>query len=123
MYKYWPAIPICKDFNKFVIRLARKFSDIICSSKGVKQGFALSPRLFSLFINDLPDFLRKQGAPMVSLDVCELCMLMFADDLALVAKSREDLQFLLDRTKDYIDRKQLSLNVKKSVVMVFRKRG
>ena len=60
---------------------------------------------------------------MVLLDVCELCMLMFADDLALVAKSREDLQFLLDRTKDYIDRKQLSLNVKKSVVMVFRKGG
>ena len=111
------------EATKFVIRVAGKFSDVICSRKGVKQGCPLSPRLFSLFINDLPDFLRKQGAPMVSLDVCELCMLMFADDLALVAKSREDLQFLLDRTKDYIDRKQLSLNVKKSVVMVFRKGG
>jgi hypothetical protein len=84
------------EATKFVIRVAGKFSDVICSRKGVKQGCPLSPRLFSLFINDLPDFLRKQGAPMVSLDVCELCMLMFADDLALVAKSREDLQFLLE---------------------------
>jgi hypothetical protein len=37
--------------------------------------------------------------------------------------SREDLQFLLDRTKEYINMKQLSLNVKKSVFVVFRKGG
>ena len=49
--------------------------------------------------------------------------LLFADDIALVAESKEHLQQLLDLASSYFRNKKLVLNIKKSVVMVFRESG
>ena len=60
---------------------------------------------------------------MVSLDIVSLCMMLFADDIVLVADSERNLQKLLDTLGDYLDRKKLELNVDKTVVLVFLKCG
>ena len=50
------------------------------------------------------------------------CMLL-ADDIALVADSRDNLQKQLDVIKDYIEKKDLLLNFKRSAVLAFRSKG
>ena len=46
--------------------------------------------------------------------------MLFPDDIALLADSRENYQKQLDMSKKYFEMKNLELNVKKSVVLVFR---
>ena len=64
---------------------------------GLKQGCLLSPLLFNLFANDLGEAIYATG---LGIDINgvtgKLHMLMYADDLALIADTEEDLQKLLD---------------------------
>ena len=44
---------------KFVVKVMGKFSRLVMSHLGVKEGCTLSPKLFSLFVNDLDSFMKK----------------------------------------------------------------
>lgn len=100
-------------------------------AKGVKQGCPLSPLLFALFLND---FVQKMGAENLAAhgvplrqspvpgrppDPTVVSHLFYADDLVLVSRSPRGLQWLLDRLSEYGRVKGLSVNVNKSVVVVF----
>ena len=52
-----------------------------------------------------------------------LILLLFADDMAILGKTPEDLQNSLDSLYDYCNCWGLEVNTKKTKVMVFRKRG
>ena len=67
--------------------------------------------------------MKNNGAPFVSLDWFRLSCMLFADDIVVAADSRENLQKELDLIKDYLEKKDLELNAKKSVVLVFRSKG
>ena len=108
---------------KTVVRVGKDFSRVIRSRLGVKQGCAISPRLFSLYIKDFEENLIGRGAPILELSSASVRTLLFADDIALVAESKEHLQQLLDLASSYFRNKKLVLNVKKSVAMMFRKSG
>ena len=80
-----------------MVKVAGKgFSDLFSCEVGVKQGSTLSPRLFCLYINDIVEFFEEKRAPTVSLGNLALSLLLFADDAALIARSAEDLQILLN---------------------------
>ena len=57
------------------------------------------------------------------MDWLGLSSMLFADDKALLADSRDNLQKRLDVMKNYVKTKDLELNVKKSVVLVLRSKG
>ena len=59
--------------------------------KGVRQGFLLTPILFALFLNDLEDYLKENGASGIDLWDIKICSLLYADDLILILNS-EDLK-------------------------------
>ena len=63
--------------------------------KGVKQGCILSPLLFGLFINDLPSYLNGQFTG-VCCGECDIGFLLYADDIALLSDSEENLQVALN---------------------------
>ena len=50
-------------------------------------------------------------------------ILMYADDGALVARSMEDLQLMLDILHEYCSKWRLLVNVDKTEVMIFHRRS
>ena len=63
-------------------------------TSGVNQDCLLSPTLFNLFINGLIEELKKLG--LVKFDELILALLMFADGIALMAETEQDLQCMLN---------------------------
>ena len=84
---------------------------------GMKQGGILSPKFFSIYIDDLIKLLRKKGIGCHVLEMFVACIL-FADDMALMAPSRSALQKMIDICTDYCDKLCLNFNAKKSKIMI-----
>ena len=66
--------------------------DVKC---GLKQGCPLSPILFNLYINDLVTMLKGLDVG-VNIGDEKVCILLYADDIVLIAESADDLQTLLN---------------------------
>ena len=84
-----------------------------------------SPVLFSLLINELANEIMgkaKHGIPLGPTET-ELFILLFADDLTLLASTVIGLQNQLNELSVTAKRFSLTVNLDKSKVMVFRKGG
>ena len=105
------------------IRSGSKLSDLINCTKGVKQGDALSPILFSLFINELALEVINGGKHGATFDLVEIFLLLFADDIVLVSETPIGLQTQLNNLYSAACRLELKVNMDKSNIIVFRKGG
>lgn len=92
------------------------------SRVGVKQGDPLSPLLFGLFIDRIEAFLRTEmphvGAKLRGLIIQ---LLLYADDLTLLADSPRELQQLLDALLRFSTAVGLTVNIKKSEIVIYNK--
>jgi Reverse transcriptase (RNA-dependent DNA polymerase) len=95
-------------------------TDFFPSTMGVKQGCPLSPSLFGFYIDGLenvlvndklvdPPLLGDQPVP----------ILLYADDIALISSSRKGLQHSLTALGTFCDEKKLTVNLKKTQIVVF----
>ena len=86
---------------------------------GLKQGCLLSPLLFNLYVNSLAIAIKDTG---LGVDIGEGCMpiLLYADDIVLIAESETDLQSLLDVLDEWCKTWHLDINQEKSQVVHFR---
>ena len=109
------------DFN-FVIKTGTHVvSDSIPSKSGVIQGDVLSPLLFLLFINDLPDVISNtKHAHLTTLNNKDIPLLAFADDVALMSSSPGGLQKQLNALNVYCNEWRLTVNTEKTKVLVFK---
>ena len=92
-------------------------------TKGLKQGDNLSPILFNIYINDLPENISQGKTDPVYLLDQELNCLLWADDLILLSRSPEGLQQCVRNLTDYCQKWKLEMNMKKTKVMTFNKSG
>ncbi|KAH9293842.1 hypothetical protein KI387_040956, partial [Taxus chinensis] len=101
------------------LRTSVGLSDFIRSTIGVKQGCPLSPTLFGIYIDELEDFLRDhiQEGDGCLLHHVLIYILLFADDVVLLASSAEGLQRQLDALALFCDHRQLTVNLGKTKVM------
>ena len=88
----------------------------------VKQGCGLSPLLFNLFINKLPDIFDKSCDP-VKLGNLDVNSLLWADDLVILSSSEAGLQKSIDKTFSFYQNLGLDINTKKTKVMIFNSGG
>ena len=66
-------------------------SSFTCNT-AVRQGECLSPFLFSMRLNDLEDELRINGVHGIVIDLIQLFVLLYADNIILMATTASDLQ-------------------------------
>ena len=95
----------------------------ISSNLGLKQGCPLSPLLFNLYINEIAKHLSPTSEDSIMLQNEKITHLVYADDLIILASSKKTLQDKLDKLGKFAEIKELSVNTKKSQVMVFNKSG
>jgi hypothetical protein len=104
------------------VRLGDKTSRSVKMNQGVRQGCPLSPTLFNFFVDELATQLRQSGygSKFLGLDVGAL---LYADDVVLLADSAEELQGLIDTVDEFCRKWKMSMNKKKTQVMVVRASG
>lgn len=106
-------VPVC-------VRTRQGLTPTFQSLMGVKQGCPLSPTLFGLYIDDFEAVIMgRMGMAMPQLGAEPAPPLLYADDLALMATTAEGLQRQLEFLGDYATRWQLTVNIKKTKVLVF----
>ncbi|XP_037942285.1 uncharacterized protein LOC119675169 [Teleopsis dalmanni] len=92
-------------------------SDWFLTQSGVKQGCVLSLLLFTLFLDDLVNFLN--GGIMI--DGMQIKVLMYADDVVLFAESPRALQLMINRLNDYCNTWNLEVNIAKTKIIILKK--
>ncbi|MEW8548698.1 MAG: reverse transcriptase family protein, partial [Candidatus Thiodiazotropha sp.] len=110
-------------------------SQFFQSNVGVRQGENLSPILFSLFLNDLSEFMSNayNGLEHIT-DITHQCldtnevefflklyMLLYADDTVILAESPDELQAALNAMYLYCKTWNLAVNPTKTKVVIFSK--
>ena len=113
---------IYKSVN-YSIKIGDRVMEPISSNLGLKQGCPLSPILFNLYINDISNYLTAKPDDNITLQNENVTHFLYADDLVIVSSSKEGLQNKLNCLDKFADSKDLTVNTKKSQVMIFNKAG
>ena len=112
--KFYGVIKAMHEQVKSCVKTSSGFSQLLECTLGVKQGEVLSPILFYLYINDLPDIFGSECDP-VEINKHTLNTFMYADDIILLSKSKQGLQNCLNNCTKW------KLNTLKSKIIVFNK--
>ena len=84
---------------------------------GVKQGDCLSPTLFAIFINDLSEEIKRSGTGLELDENTFVNVLLYADDIVLLAKHELDLQFFLTFVENCCIKWRLEVNLTKTNIL------
>ena len=111
------------------IQYNKETSNYFECNAGVRQGENLSPFLFSLYLNDLEDFLQSNNSLGLNcitdeieneLDIfIKMLVILYADDTVLFADSAVEMQIQLDNFSEYCSLWKLNVNSSKTKVVIF----
>lgn len=107
--------------QRICIRWGNVLSDSFTVCNGVRQGSLLSPKLFTIYIDDLS---RLLSACSTGCYVNGMCAnhLFYADDICLLAPSSNAMQHLLNICVSYGEQHDIVFNAQKSLHLVFKPR-
>ena len=108
--------------TKTCVKINNQRTYFFNSNVGVRQGDNLSPNLFNIFLNDLPNNFDNTCDP-VLLQNQSLNMLMYADDVVLLSTSERGLQNCVNKLAKFSRQWKMTLNTQKTKVLVFNKSG
>ena len=104
---------------KSCIRVNNNLTDWFETTIGVRQGCPLSPDLFNMFLENILaeafEDCKKLG---INVDGYKLKDLRFANDIALIADSENDLQTLIERVHDVSKKYRMEISIPKTKAMI-----
>ena len=95
--------------------------------QGVRQGENLSPLLFSIYLNDLDNFMHTSGCKGIEINIQDqefiifliLFVILYADDSLVLSDNPKDFQDMLNIFNDYCIKWKLKINTDKTKAMIF----
>ena len=122
--KFYNCLVMLYDGDQSCVKLGNNITESFMSNQGVKQGCTLSPLLFNIFLSDLQERIEvPENKPTeISLNNFLGC-LIWADDLLLLSQTEVGLNNMLKELKNYSEENGLTVNIKKTKVMIFNKTG
>ena len=103
------------------IKINEMLTDWFNTESGVLQGDTLSPTLFNIFVNDLILDVNSLDKG-IYFGENRVTILLYADDIAVMSDSAENLQIILDKIFSWSRKNMIKFNEKKSNVVHFRKK-
>ena len=100
------------------IQSGQYLSKPFCSNIGTPQGDSIAAILFSLFLSDIERWIPNDG---IELNGVKIGIIMYADDIVLIAESSEKLQAMIDSLNQYCLLNKLEVNTAKTKSMVFHR--
>ena len=107
--------------TKCAVKVNDKTTESFPFTKGVRQGCPLSPILFNVYVNEIFNRVNENNTSNIYLSETQINALMYADDLILLSETKEGLQKLIDKVNDFCIERSLTVNSKKTKVMVFNR--
>ena len=105
---------------KSCVRGNNRLTDIFPCNRGVWQGCLLSPVLFALYLNDLNRYIKASSQGVMLNDI-PVHSLLYADDLVLIVRDREDLHSQLNALDKFSKSLKMEVNMDKTKVMLIQK--
>ena len=102
--KMWRVVRGFYRKYEVAVRVQGTCTDWYEEEMGVREGCVLSPLLFAIYINDLVELIVKRCGTRV-------VIILFADDIAMIAQTPEDLQEALDAASEYSKKWRFEFNV------------
>ena len=95
------------------------------STVGTRQGCIGSPKIFSIFINDLIKYLKHtcERGIFVSDAISDLFAVLFTDDVASFSDTVARLQKQIDAIDTFSQNIEMKINIDKTKSVVFRREG
>jgi hypothetical protein len=88
--------------------------------KGVLQGETLSPRLFTIVMDELVSVLHNSNIPSLKIASKDIHLLLYADDIVVLASNVFDLQDKIDLINTFFVKNDLKINLEKTKLVIFR---
>ena len=117
--KLYDAIKSIYCNSSACVRVNNNCTDWFNITSGVKQGDVLSPTLFSMYLNDMAVGIKQLQCG-VNLNGFELSILLYADDIALIAPDEHKLQLMLEFVSSWCKKWRMVVNTDKTQVVHFR---
>lgn len=105
------------------VRVNGIFSGKFRIERSVLQGEFLSAKLFNLFLEDVVESICESNATGIHVGPHIIDMILFADDMVILALSPRDLQCKIDALKKYFELNNLQINLSKTNIVIFRRRA
>ncbi len=112
------AIIAYYDASEMVVINGNDISPRFKTTNGVRQGGILSPKLYNIYSQKLIEVVKNLGLGVIIIKLI-LGIIMYADDLTLVADNESDLQAQIHAVGVQGEIDDIKFNTKKSMVMVF----
>ncbi len=109
----------CITDTKSCVNFNNSLTDWFHTTNGCRQGDVTSPTAFSIVINDLIKELKYTGLG-VEINDMTICVLAYADDIALLADTPENLQKLISKMHTWCNKWRFIKNPSKSNIVHFR---
>ena len=119
--KVYRSIRALYSNNKCSVNVNNSYTGWFPVSSGVRQGDSLSTTLFNLYVNDLVQEIKSLGRG-VNCGNFQISILLYADDIVLVADNENNLQTMLDQCTAWTNKWKLAVNIDKTKVMHIRKK-
>jgi hypothetical protein len=101
---------------QYCVNMGEHMTSFFTTRVGVRQGSVLSPILFSVFINDLVQFLESKGLGILVNNKL-IPLLLFSDDIVLLAADQKEMKRILEAVDEFSRRWRFSFSHKKCCVM------